>query len=288
MRSATTQSLAQLYCSIFLMGCAPLFAKVIALPAHEITAIRAVFGLTALGLFLVLLNETIRLRNRRDALLVGLVGMTMAGHWVTYFHSIQVSTVAVALTGFFTFPVITVFLEPLFFRDVSLSYKNVLSALGVFVGAALLVGFGGRDQSTLLGLSWGLASATLLALRNILMKRHLVQYPGTVMMLYQMLIVAVLLLPTMDWSADFTASESIVYLVALGVVFTACAHTLFVKSLVNLPARTVSIVFCMQPLVGVLLAVVLLNEVPAWHTAIGGIIILTVAGLESVRATRTP
>lgn len=37
-------------------------------------------------------------------------------HWVSFFKSIQVSTVAVGLLSFSTYPVFTTFLEPLFFK----------------------------------------------------------------------------------------------------------------------------------------------------------------------------
>jgi len=276
--------LIQLHGAIFLLGCAPLFAKILPLPAHEITGLRAVFGGIALGLLLALRREAVRPRSRRDAWMLLLVGAVMTAHWASYFHSIQVSTVAVALIGFFTFPVITVFLEPLFFRGVRLTAGSIASAAAVFAGSVLLVGFDGTGGAGAAGFAWGLASALLLAVRNLLIQRHLSGYSGMTVMGWQMLVVAVVLVPTVaDWTV-LADGRTLGTLIVLGVVFTAGAHSLFVMSLMRLRARTVGVVFCLQPLVGVAMAAVLLGEVPGWPVVAGGTLIVAVAMLESARA----
>jgi threonine/homoserine efflux transporter RhtA len=46
----------------------------------------------------------------------------------------------------------------------------------------------------------------------------------------------------------------------LGTVFTALPHALIAASLRHLRAKTFSLIACMQPLYGVFLAIILLNE----------------------------
>lgn len=45
-----------------------------------------------------------------------LAGLFMGIHWVTYFYALQWSNVAIGMLSLFTYPVITAFLEPLFFK----------------------------------------------------------------------------------------------------------------------------------------------------------------------------
>jgi hypothetical protein len=40
---------------------------------------------------------------------LGLLGLILAVHWITFFHAIQVSSVAVGLLAFSTFPVFITF-----------------------------------------------------------------------------------------------------------------------------------------------------------------------------------
>ena len=46
-----------------------------------------------------------------------LSGVILAIHWLTFFHAIQVSTVAIGLIGFATFPIFVTFLEPIMYRQ---------------------------------------------------------------------------------------------------------------------------------------------------------------------------
>jgi hypothetical protein len=49
------------------------------------------------------------------------MGMILAIHWTTFFKAIQVSTIAIALLTFSTFPVFITFLEP-YFLKIRLNY----------------------------------------------------------------------------------------------------------------------------------------------------------------------
>src|SRR5690242_21279416 len=100
-------SLLELYASTVLMGGAPLFAKLVPVSADVLTLLRSLIGAIALGGFIRILGTGLALRRRKDYLIIALIGVVMALHWTTYIHAIRVSTVAAALIGFFTFPILT-------------------------------------------------------------------------------------------------------------------------------------------------------------------------------------
>jgi drug/metabolite transporter (DMT)-like permease len=73
-------------------------------------------------------------------------------------------------------------------------------------------------------------------------------------------------------------------LIVLGVVCTALAHTLFIRSMRVLSAHTASVVAALEPVYGIALAFALLGEAPAWRTLIGAALIVGAALRASSRA----
>jgi drug/metabolite transporter (DMT)-like permease len=60
----------------------------------------------------------------------------------------------------------------------------------------------------------------------------------------------------------------------LGVFCTAVAHTLFIQGMRQIRAQTASIISSLEPVYGIVLALVLLGEVPTFRTLAGGAVIL--------------
>ena len=106
---------------MLLFGAAGLFGKLVLLPPTLLVLGRVVFAAGALGLFLQWRDRTGHPRAsehlgpgfaaKRRWPFVGL-GLLLAIHWVTFFHAIQLSTVAIGLLTFATFPIFTALLEP--------------------------------------------------------------------------------------------------------------------------------------------------------------------------------
>jgi len=66
-------------------------------------------------------------------------------------------------------------------------------------------------------------------------------------------------------------------LLLLGVVCTAVAHTLFIRGMRRIGARTASLISSLEPVYGIALALVFLGEIPAPRTILGGLIIVAAA-----------
>ena len=85
----------------------------------------------------------------------------------------------------------------------------------------------------------------------------------------------------------FNASgKTYVYLALLGTFFTAVPHALIATSLQHLRAKTFSLVACMQPLYGVILAIIVLDEQPNWQTYVGGLLVISAALYETVNTQK--
>ena len=125
------KSLWSLHLAVVLLGVTALFSKIIPLSALDITFGRSVVACGCLFALLKITGKSLRFNNYKDLGVGVLLGVIMALHWVTYFAAMQYSSIAVGMIALFTFPVITVFLEP-FFEKTKLVWQDVLSALVVF------------------------------------------------------------------------------------------------------------------------------------------------------------
>jgi drug/metabolite transporter (DMT)-like permease len=279
------QGLLAVHSAVFIFGLTALFSKLISLTALEITLLRSVFAVIALWGFIRWQGGAIKLKRRRDYGVAILLGVFLASHWVTYFHAMQVSSVAVGVIALYTFPVITVFLEPLFHGERP-HWKDIISALAVLYGIYLLVPEFAIDDTTTQGILWGVLSALLFALRNIVQGRYFPGYPARQALFYQTAITIVVLLPFGGSMIPDVSTWQWGQLLLLGVVFTALPHTLFAHSLLFFKAKTASLIACLQVVYATAFAALVLAEIPSLTTILGGLIIVAAAMYESYTTGR--
>ncbi|MFT5421028.1 MAG: drug/metabolite transporter (DMT)-like permease [Candidatus Endobugula sp.] len=280
-----------LYSSIFLLGLNGLFSNGMPLDAVTITQARSIFAGIALLLFMFATKGTATLANKKSAAIVYGIGILMGLHWISFFYAMQSSSVAIGMLSLYTFPIMTILLEPLFTRK---KLKVVDIGLGAVVLLGLFIIISDHLSDTvnffsnhvLLGVIAGVASAVLFTLRNILQKYYCAEIPSDTLMLHQMLCIAMMLLYFVDTaSLLLLESQQWLYLIILGVLATAIAHTMLIKSYKTFPAKTVAMVSCLQPVLGSFFAWLVLNENLSATTIIGGSIILSVAIYESTKVS---
>jgi len=209
----------------------------------------------------------------RHGLLAALAGAILGVHWWLFFEAIQVSTVAVALLAYSTAPGFVALLDPLLHWKRP-SGRALLAAGLVLVGVALMAPRWTLGEATTLGAAWGVAAGLLFAIL-ILLNRRLVRVYGPVRLsFYLNLGASAVLLPLLPGAWVPLSARDWGLLALLGVGFTVGAHTLFTASLQRLQVQAAAIVGALEPVYGILGAVVLLGEVPGPRTLAGGTVIL--------------
>lgn len=279
------KSLWSLHLAVVLLGVTALFSKIIPLSALDITFGRSVVACGCLFTLLKLTGKSLRFNNYKDLGVGGLLGVIMALHWVTYFAAMQYSSIAVGMIALFTFPVITVFLEP-FFEKTKLVWQDVLSALVVFFGIFLIVPDLSLGNDTTLGIVVGIFSALLYSLRNLIHRTYFSHYSGAHAMTLQTLVIVLCLVFFTSDELYQISIDTLVSLFILGSVCTALPHAMVASSLKHLRAKTFSLIACAQPLYGVVFAWIALNENPNWQTLVGGILVISAALYETVNAQK--
>ncbi len=266
-------SMIQLHLAVLLAGGAGLFAKFVAVSPTVITCGRTFFGSLALLVAAALAQTSLRLRSRRDLLLLALSGAILATHWFSFFAAIQVSTVAVGLLAFSTFPLFITFLEPVVFGE-RLHRRDVITAFVVVAGLILVTPVWDVEQPNTQGALWGTLSAFTFAALSLLNRSSVRIYPALTVAFYQQAFAFLCVLPLALRWPGVTTGRDIGLLVVLGVFFTALAQGLSVASLRHLRGQTVGVAFGLEPAYGILLAWLLLNETPSLRTLCGGLLIV--------------
>ncbi|NOU53176.1 EamA family transporter [Pseudoalteromonas sp. JBTF-M23] len=278
-------SLLYLHIAVLLFGGTALFSKLINLSALDITVYRTAVAFVVLALLLKLMGKPLRLAHPKDYLIAIMLGVVVGLHWVTYFAGMQMAGIATGIIAFFTYPVITVFLEPLFTKQ-RIKNKDIISAAVVLFGIYLLIPEANLGNQVTLGIITGISSGALFALRNLLQKRFFVTYSGPHTMFYQTLTASVMLAAFVDVPPSLLPNQDIYYILLAGAVFTAIPHALFASSLKHLSATTAGLISCLQPLYGTLLAFMLLAEKPTIMTLVGGLLVISAACFETWSITR--
>jgi len=267
------QSLLEIHLAVFLFGLAGLFGKWLVLSPLIIVLGRVFFASLTLFLTLWISKQSFKVRSGKNYYYLVFLGFILSIHWVAFFRSIQVSTVAVGLLSFSTYPVFTAFLEPLFFRE-KLVKINIIFSFFCLTGVFLIIPRFDLSDSTYIGVLWGLLSGLTFALLTIINRKLTLQFSSLIIAFYQDLFAALFLLPFFFIFSPLLNTRDIMLLVALGFICTAGSHTLFIKGLKHIKAQTASMIHFLEPVYGIIFAFLLLHEIPVLRTIMGGAIIL--------------
>ncbi len=268
-----TRGLAEIHIAVLLFGLAGLFGKFLPLPSVAIVFGRVFFATVALLILVTFTKQQILLRSKKDALAFMFLGIILAIHWGTFFYSIQISTVAIGLITFSAFPIFVVFLEPLVLTE-RLHRRDIIIAFVTFFGVALVIPSYEFGNQMTQGALWGLFSGATFAVLSILNRKYVKGYSSVVIALYQDGIAAIVLLPFVLYFHPIITSHDVFLLILLGVVFTAMAHSLFIKGMTHVQAKTASVIASLESVYGIVFAAMLLGEIPSMRTLIGGCIVL--------------
>jgi len=285
MKNQHTNHLVELLIATLFISTSGVLGKYIDLPPPVIIWCRSILGALFLYIFCRIKKFDVKINSRKDLWTILLSSIFLGAHWITYFYALKLSNVALGMLSLFTFPVITALLEPLF-------TKSKLNVIHVFLGFLVLIGIYilapefDFESSYVKGILFGLFSATCYALRNLILKQHIGNYSGTTLMMHQILILSIVLLPVMFTMDVSNISSQFPFILILALITTAVGHSIFIHSFRYFTVSTASIINSLQPVFGIVMAFLFLNEIPTIHTYIGGLIILSTVLIESIRSRK--
>ncbi|WP_375252606.1 DMT family transporter [Dokdonia donghaensis] len=284
MSNNTTRHILEINLAMLFVSTSGVLGRYIDLPPAVTIGIRSFLAMLLLGLFVKWKGFSFKLA-RKDILAIALSGVFMGLHWITYFYSLQLSNVAIGMLSLFTYPVMTSLLEPVFLKT-QFSKMHLLLGVLVLIGIYFLAPSFDTENDYFLAILIGLLSALCFAIRNLLVKTKIGSYNGSVVMWYQTLVIAIMLIPAyFIFDAEGFVKE-LPYIGMLALITTALGHTMFLFSIKRFSVTAASLMGSVQPIYGIILGIIFLNEIPGWRTVLGGSLILFSVVVESLRASR--
>ena len=221
-----------------------------------------------------------------------LVGLVAALHFFFYAYSLEFTTIAHSLAIMYTAPIWVALLSR-FALGEPLSRRKWLGILTAVLGVAVLSGFepvlalvqqnGSASYNftprMLIGDLLALGAAITYAVYSIAGRSQRERYPLLVYAGSVYLLAALWLLPAAatTHSAGSFSWPAVASIVGLGVFPLAFGHTLYNAALRRVNATYVNLIATQEVLGGVVLGALLLREIPALNSIIGGLI--TIGGI---------
>lgn len=285
MENTHTKNIFGLLLATLFISTSGVLGKYIAMPTEVIIWFRAALAMVFLYFFCRYKKIDLKIKSSKDYKPFFISGVLMAAHWITYFYALKLSNVALGILSLYTFPIIIALLEP-FFLKVKFNPIYILFGCMVLLGLYILTPELSIESTQVKGILFGVFSAFCYAVRILILKQHVANYNGTMLMFYQTVIITILLLPTLFFM-DLSGLESqFSYLLLLAFLTTAVGHSLMLHSLKFFSASTASIISSLQPIFGIILAFFFLKEIPTMNTFLGGSLILATVIIESIRSKK--
>jgi len=281
--STRTGALLALHGAVLLFGLAGLFGKWL-----DLSPVLIVLGRTAVAAMAL---AAVRAFQRGPRLpfeprLIG-NGILLALHWFAFFEAIRIANVAIGLLGYASFPLFVLVLERVLLGR-RWAGREAATAVLVTGGLGLLVPELSLANPVVQGLAWGLLCGFTFALLAVVNRSWAAGRPAIDIAFWQNFWAALALLPlaVAAGSMPSLGLSGLGLLLALGLVCTAFAHTLFIAALRRVTAHTASVIAALEPVYGILLAVLLLGEIPGWRTVTGAVLIVGAAVFASRSGAR--
>ncbi|WP_162914869.1 DMT family transporter [Desertibaculum subflavum] len=242
----------------FLFGSIALFGKLPLSPVW-IVAVRAVFAVLVLALLARLLRNPL---VPPTAMLgrIAASGALLAGHWVLFFVSVQLASVAVATLTIASFPLFTIVIEA-FWQRRRPRLGELAAGLAIVLAIFLLVGEGAAiDGDAIWGVLAGLAAAATFAVFALASQAMARRIDTVRLSLTQYAAAAAVLMPLLPFAGAPPTGSDWLWLAILGVAGTAVVHQLYLFSLRRLPASVCGAIVSVEPIYAVLLAAALFGE----------------------------
>ena len=260
MRTTRTIAVLSLALLAIAWGAIPLLVRTETPPTH-LVAMRVALGALVLLLFSAATSRLTIPKLGRGRLVV--VGVVLAAHWLFFFLSLNLTTVAVSLAIVYVGPVLAAaFAGPVLHERVG---WHAYAGLVVAVLGMLLVVRPGAG-ATLCGVAAAAVSGMLLAVLMLLGKPLAADLGGLVVATWELVVASVVLAPFTVQAVRFSADAWPQFLI-LGALFTGVAGAVYWSAMRQLPVAVVSVIMYLEPASAVVWAALFLSEQPdllAW------------------------
>jgi drug/metabolite transporter (DMT)-like permease len=248
-------------------GTIPIIIKTSDINPLSLVGIRTFIGSIFLSLFFI--NKKI---NYKALIKPGIIlGPLLAIHWATMFESIERNSVAVGIGLVFSYPIFVLLIEGIRGKQLTI-IQTFLIVVG-FIGLIVLLEIGSIDSVS--GVIFGIISAISLSFLITIGEHYTNEFGGLNIAFAQLLSAGLVMfyftIPGFPWMM-----ENLAISLFLGIFLTAIGLTTYWYVVKIIKPLSVSTITYLEPTSGVILGIVILDEIISLNQLIGFTLILFV------------
>lgn len=261
MQKNKLKSLIHFHFIVFIFGFTAILGSLISIESLTLVWYRMLIAFIFLIIIAVIFKINIKVSNK---LLIKLLfcGVLISLHWITFFKAIKVSNVSITLSVLSLGAFLTSFLEPLFYKRKIIPYEVFLGIFVVF-GTSLIF----KSQYYYIeGIFYALISVFLSVIFGLINGKLIEEASSFVISIYELLGGVILITVILFFVGNFNMSlfdiskSDLFWLMILGTICTAYAFVISVEVLKHLTPYSLMISINMEPVYGIILAIIILNE----------------------------
>jgi drug/metabolite transporter (DMT)-like permease len=253
-KPSVNKNLLLLHFTVMIWGFTGTLGKLISIAAVSLVWYRVLIASVSLFLYFIISKTNFKVTKKSFFKFV-FNGALVGTHWILFFASIKLSTVAVTLVCLSSITLFTAIFEPLI-------NKSRISKLEILAGALIITGiiliFKFETQYTK-GIIAGLISAILASLFAIINSKLVKNHEAPVIAFYELsgafFWITIYMLFTNGFTRALLLSPSdIGYLLLLGTICTSIAYVCGVYVMRELSAFRVALITNLEPVYGIIIA----------------------------------
>ena len=285
MQNSYIKNYLHLHFIVFIWGFTAILGALITINAIPLVWYRVLLASLFILLFILIRKSSLKVSLR--SLMKFLFGGAVIGlHWITFFYAIKVSNVSITLATMSTGALFTTLLQLLIFKEKIVKYELIFGLLAI-VGLFMIFN---AETGFTVGIIYALISSFLSASFAILNAEMVKTHEPITISFYELffatLVITIILLFNNAFTADFFKLEMSdwFYLIILSSICTAYAFVASTKVLKSVSAFTMMLTINLEPVYGILLALLIFrsNEVMDINFYIGAILILVTVILNGL------
>ncbi len=260
----TSTDYLKLHFIVVTLGFTAILGRLTDVSSLGVVFFRTLIAATGIGLWMLYKKKSLKITKTNLWKLVG-VGFLLAAHWMCFFGSARVSTVAVSLICFSTTSFFTSIIEP-HFQKKAISWFEVLLGVIVVIGIGFVFTF---ESQYITGIILGLIGALLAAIFSVLNAQLTTNIGARVIAFYEMLgafLSCWLLIPVVFVFAEtqtfqlIPSAEDWRWLFILGIICTVFPYIEMLNLLKKMSAFAVNLSLNLEPVYGIIMAYFIFGE----------------------------
>ena len=255
-------ALLKMHLAVFLWGFTGVLGRAIELSEYPLVWYRTLIT-SIIFLMILIFRKEFKKISRAELFRFMRIGSIIAIHWVAFYGSIKYANASIALTCLSTAGIFTALLEPIVLK-VKFNYKELMVGFIAIIGMYCIYKF---EIGYATGIILGIVASLLSSIFTIMNKKIIGDYPSRMVAFYEIgsgFLFLTLLLPLYLYyfpTVSFTpTSMDWWWLFVLSLCCTVWGQSLALSALKKLSSFTTVLMVNLEPVYGILLAILIYHE----------------------------